>query len=66
MSADGMKDLERRFDKLSKTDVKKEVANAIQTVRTAAIGYAPTRRYGSGGGSLKQSIYTDIYEDGDV
>lgn len=65
MSVDGMKDIERRFDKLSKTDVRKEVANAIQTVRNAAVREAPTRRYGSGGGSLKQSIYTDIYEDGD-
>lgn len=65
MSVEGMKDLERKLDNLSKTDVKKEVARAIQTVRYAAVANAPTRRYGSGGGSLKQSIYSDIYEDCD-
>lgn len=67
MSVDGMKDLEQKLDKLSKTNVRKEVARAIQTVRNAAVFNAPTRRHGSGGGSLKQSIFADIYEnDGSV
>lgn len=63
MSVDGMKELERKLDKLSNLDVRKEVEHAIQTVRSAAVELAPTRRYGSGGGSLKQSIYADVYED---
>lgn len=65
MSVDGTKEFERKIGKLSKQDVRKEVGRSIQTVRNAAVNNAPTRRYGSGGGSLKQSIFTNIYEDGD-
>ncbi|MDO4341071.1 MAG: HK97 gp10 family phage protein [Eubacteriales bacterium] len=65
MSVDGTRDLEKKLNKLSKMDVRKETAKAIMKVRDAAVFKAPTRRYGSGGGSLKQSIFAEVTEDGD-
>lgn len=64
MSTD-LKDLNKKLDKLSKMDVRKETARAIMKVRDAAVFNAPTRKYGSGGGSLKQSIFAEVTEDGD-
>lgn len=66
MSIDGMKELEQKLDKLSKIDLRKEVGHAIQTVRSSAVARAPTRRYGSGGGSLKQSIFVGVHTDADT
>lgn len=60
MSVDGMKDLERKLTSLSKVDLRKETAKAIQRVRDAAVLGCPVDT-----GGLRQSIYADVYENGD-
>lgn len=60
MSIDGMKDLERKLTDVSRMDVKKETARAIQTVRNAAV-----RNVHADTGELRQSIFTDVWEEGD-
>lgn len=60
MSVDGMEDLERKLTELSRVDLKKEVAQAIQMVRSDAVSNCHVDT-----GELRQSIYTDLYENGD-
>lgn len=60
MNVDGMKDLERKLNAASRMDVKKETARAIQTVRNAAV-----RNVHADTGELRQSIFTEVREDGD-
>lgn len=66
MSVEGMKDLDKKLGKLLDTaDIKKMVAKAAKTVRDAAVEGCPERRYGSGGGALRQSIFMSVDETED-
>lgn len=60
MSVDGMKDLEKKLNAISKMDVRKETAKAIQTVRNYAV-----RNVHVDTGELRQSIFTEVWEEGD-
>jgi len=63
MSVEGGKDLERKLKGLADAaNAREAVAKAAQSVRDAAVLLAPTRRHGSGGGALKQSIYATVEE----
>lgn len=63
MSVDGMKELERKLDSISDgAALKKSISKATMLVRDAAVALCPVRRYGSGGGALRQSIYASVDE----
>lgn len=69
MSLDGTKDLERRFSALESV-----VENSLQSqthekglhVQSVARERCPERRYGSGGGGLRQSIHVSTEMSGDT
>ena len=58
MSVEGMKDLGRKLDKMSRADIEKCVARGIQTVRGAAVAGCPVND-----GELRQSIFIDVLEE---
>lgn len=60
MSIDGMKGLERKLNAASGMDVKKETERAVQTIRNAAV-----RNVHVDTGELRQSIFTEVREEGD-
>lgn len=60
MSVDGTKELEKMFSQLSKVQMKQEVEQAIQIIRSAAAEGVPV-----GHGELRRSIFTDVHEEED-
>ena len=58
MSVSGAGDVDRTLKKLSELDMKQAVADAIQTVRAAAVLNCPVDT-----GELRQSIYADVEGD---
>lgn len=62
MSVDGMKDLEKKLNAISKMDAKKGVGQAIDYVKQCAIGNVHSH---NATGELESSIFTSVYEDGD-
>lgn len=58
MSVSGAGDVDRTLKKLSELDMKQVVADAIQTVRAAAVMNCPVDT-----GELRQSIYADVEGD---
>lgn len=60
MSLDGEKDLEKKLREMARLKVKKEVAQAIQTVRAAAVARVHVIT-----GELRRSIFAEIEEQGD-
>lgn len=58
MSVSGTDDVDRTLKKLSELDMKQAVADAIQTVRAAAVLNCPVDT-----GELRQSIYADVEGD---
>ena len=58
MSVDGFKKLDQQLKRLSETDMRRAVATAIQTVRSAAVNNCPVDT-----GALRQSIFTEVTEE---
>ena len=52
MSVDGFKKLDQQLKRLSETDMRRAVATAIQTVRSAAVNNCPVDT-----GALRQNIF---------
>ena len=60
MSVEGMDDLYEKLGYIAGIDQKREIGNAIQTVRSAAVLRCPVND-----GELRQSIYAEVYQEND-
>lgn len=61
MSIEGVDDLYEKLEDISGIDQKREISNAIQTVRSAAVLRCPVND-----GELRQSIYAEVYQENDT